>query len=69
MLILSKRFVAYVAHRLVQHAGIARHLYVDCAYKGHEKQIVADTRAHAVTRRVPPVLNVAFLKLVRGAGK
>ena len=52
----------------IQHAGVAGHLHVTADRQRQPQEIVGAMRAHAaVERRMPPVLDVAFGKLVRSA--
>ena len=51
--------------RFVEHAHVARRFDIFRRGVGQEELIVADARAHAQSRLMPPVLHVARLKLVR----
>ena len=57
-----------VAHRLVEHRGIAGCVAIVAGNKRQPQEVVGTARAHAaVHRRMPPVQHVALRELMRGA--
>ena len=64
---LGKRIAVQVGRLLAQYGGIAGDLYVQGRHIGQKQLIIADAGAHPVSRRMPPVLHVTLLKLMRGA--
>ena len=72
-LILGKRLGCDIGNRLVQYGKISRLVYINAQRVGQPQEVIAAPRAHALIAathplgaRMPPMLDVAFLKLMRG---